>query len=170
MNSVKEKWIRHLINYIAYNMTSKNNINTGKYLKASEHVEKEELKARVLELEGFLKKRSFYKQGTARQICLAFYYMSKIGVTPKKSGIPLNDAEFLSFITGLSTDNIRKTISDPLKIDGDDIEGNKAKRLLDDLKKLKFQFENILFSKGIELINNDIKIYENTIKSYKTDE
>jgi hypothetical protein len=107
------------------------------------------------------------EKGTGRQICLIFHYLNKVGFAPKKSGTPLNDAEFLHFITGLSVDNLRKKITNPFAIQDDDKNGKKTKSLLEDLRKVKFQFERILFSQGIELIEKDIRILENTLKSYK---
>ena len=96
--------------------------------------------------------------------------MRKEELTPKKSGTPLVDAEFMSFLSGLSKDNLRKLINNPFEIDGEDKNGRKAKSLLNDLNKVKFHFKKIQFTNGLQLIEKDIKTYENTVESYKQDE
>jgi hypothetical protein len=155
-------------------MTSFKKLNSDSYRNSLKDLENKELKQRIDSIEKHIDKppqvKSKLKQGTARQICLSFHYLRKAQITPRKSGINLVDGEFMSFITGLSTDNLRNLIENPFEIKGEDEYGRKTKSLLDDLNKVRFQFKNIHFSEGLELIDNDIRVYENTIKSYKTDE
>jgi hypothetical protein len=171
-----EKWKKLLTNNMTYKGPSKFR-DPNPLIRANEQKENQDFKAQFLELKKkheqleakVNKTKEDTGQGTARQICLAFHYMRKEDLTPRKSGIPLVDAEFMSFLSGLSKDNLRKLINNPFKIDGEDKDGKKVKSLLNDLNKVKFHFGKIQFTKGLQLIEKDINTYENTVESYKQD-
>lgn len=103
--------------------------------------------------------------GTARQSSLAFYYMQKAMAFPRKTGNNTQDAEFIRFLTGHNLDTIRKTLGNPLKRSTEKT-GKATQELIKDLTAVLNQFELIQFSKGVELVENDIKALQNDLDSF----
>ena len=103
--------------------------------------------------------------GTARQSSLTFYYMQKAWAFPRKTVNNTKDAEFIRFLTGHNLDTIRKTLGNPLKRSTEKT-GKATQELIKDLTAVLNQFELIQFSKGVELVENDIKTLQNDLDSF----
>jgi hypothetical protein len=149
---------------------------TVQYDAMTERMHKEETEKRIKELEGMVEKLSVVHnfkekkaestaQGSTRQTTLAFYYMQKAQSFPRKTGSNKTDAEFMQFLTGKNSDEIRKLLGNPLKRQIEKT-GKATKKLITDLNKVLNMFELIEFSKGIELIKNEIALLEKDLETF----
>jgi|WetSurMetagenome_2_1015567.scaffolds.fasta_scaffold14561_3 hypothetical protein len=105
-------------------------------------------------------------QGTVRQIAFALYYLQEAKYIPKITANKSTNAKFISFITGKSSESLRKNLSDPKEVCRHEKSGKATKSIIIDLIKIKSLFEVILFLKGIEMVTNDIEALEKDLKSF----
>jgi hypothetical protein len=129
----------------------------------------EELKKRQKQLESGrkgIKEPIEDPQGSVRQIGIALYYMQYANIIPKGSGNKSKNAKFISFLTGRSSESIRKLIDDPKRISRKEKSGGATQSLIIDLILIKNQFENISFKKGIEMIDKDVVTLYEDLKSF----
>ncbi|TRX72583.1 hypothetical protein [Carboxylicivirga sp. M1479] len=105
-------------------------------------------------------------QGTTRQTTLATHYMRKAMRFPRTEGTHSVDAGFIQFLTGRNKDEIRKLLSNPLKR-SDEKDGKATLALIKDLDVVKEQFQAIGFFDGVDLINDDIEVLQNDLKTFK---
>ena len=94
------------------------------------------------------------KQGTARQLALAFYFMVQAKHLPKGTLDYTKNARFIEFLTGKSSENVRKKLGN---IKGSEVTGvtseKEIKNLINDLEKIKKLFNEVLFSQEVKYID-----------------
>ncbi|WP_430814638.1 hypothetical protein [Carboxylicivirga sp. RSCT41] len=136
--------------------------------KEKEQLQDERVEALTAELEKLANtdktKPKNTNQGTNKQVALAFYYLRE-AENFKRTASNSADARFIQFLTGRDFDEIRKRLGQPYKR-GEDKTGKATKSLIKDLEVIKAQFKSAELVDGMKLIQKDIDILENDLKSF----
>ncbi len=106
------------------------------------------------------------KQGSARQLAIAFHFMVLAKHMPKGTLDHSKNAEFLEFLTGKGSENIRKKLGSIKNGEVTGINSEKETRsLINDLKVTRNIFDNVLFEKEVKLIDAYISKLENDLST-----
>jgi hypothetical protein len=106
------------------------------------------------------------KQGTARQLALAFSYMVKAKHLPKGTLDYSKNAQFLEFLTGKGYENVRKKLG---SIKNGQVSGiaseKEMKSLINDLAVVRNIFDTVYFKEEVKQIDNYLKLLVNDLQS-----
>jgi len=109
------------------------------------------------------------KQGTARQLALAFNLMVKAGHLPKGITDSSGNARFIEFMTGKGFENVRKELGKikhneyPVKTE------REYQSLINDYITLKNVFDDVLFTEESNDIDKKLTTLNNDLKSLQSD-
>jgi hypothetical protein len=176
MISGKEKWKKLLTNNMTYKGPSKFR-DPNPLIRANEQKQNQDFKSQFLELKKDYEQlkdkvnkantKEDTGQGSARQICIAFYYMRECDKAPEINENLIAYAGFINFVSGIGIENLRKRIENPLDRQRNEEYGRSTKELLKDLHHVEVQFNKIGFTQGIQRIQTDIETLKNDLKSFK---
>ena len=106
------------------------------------------------------------KQGTARQLALAFHFMVQAKHLPKGTLDYTKNADFIQFLTGKGSENVRKKLGSIKLGEVSGINTEKEIRsLINDLTQVQQVFNSVLFTKEAKLISTYIDTLHNDLSS-----
>jgi hypothetical protein len=176
MNKGNEKWKRPFLNQKeqTMDMFKKNHSSSANTFLTYQRdlairEEIEDLKIKIEYLEGVrkgLKEPKEDPQGSVKQIAFALYYLQEAKIIQRNSVNKSRNAKFISFLTGKSSESIRKDFDDPKRVSRKEKSGKATQELINDLLKIRHQFDILSFFQGKEMIDKDIEALQKDLKSF----